>query len=86
MPEVVRGVNTAVQHALVPSTTFNSAPTPALPLGPYAENQVTSPIVGTVNLRGATKLTSSGTEALPDSETYIFNGTDGDSAALERAW
>lgn len=76
VPEVVRAVNTAVQHAFVPSTTFNVAPTAALPFGPYAESQVTSPIVGTVNLRGATKLNSSGVaEALPDSETYIFNGT-----------
>jgi hypothetical protein len=75
VPEIVRAVNTAIQHALVPSTTFNTTPTPDLPFGPYGESQVTSPIVGTVNLRGASKLTSSGTEVLPDSETYILNGT-----------
>ena len=76
VPELVRGVNTAIQHALVPSTTFNTQPTSALPIGPYGESQVTSPIVGTVNLRGATKLDSSDSPvALPDSETYIFNGT-----------
>jgi hypothetical protein len=75
VPEAVRGVNLAVQHAFVPSTTFNVAPTAALPFGPYGEYQVTSPIVGTVNLRGASKLTAAGgTEVLPDSETYIFNG------------
>jgi hypothetical protein len=75
VPEIARAVNTAIQHALVPSTTFNTAPTTALPFGPYGESQVTSPILGTVNLRGASKLTSSGTEVLPDSETYILNGT-----------
>ena len=75
VPEAVRGVNLAVQHAFVSSTTFNTAPTAALPFGPYGEFQVTSPIVGTVNLRGASKLTADGgTELLPDSETYIFNG------------
>lgn len=75
VPELVRAVNTAVQHAFVEATAFNTAPTPDLPVGPYSEFQVTSPIVGTVNLRGATKLTAAGTEVLPDSETYIFNGT-----------
>ena len=35
VPEVVRAVNIAVQHAFVPSTDFNTAPTPALPFGPY---------------------------------------------------
>ena len=75
VPELVRAVNTAVQHAFVETTAFNTAPTAALPHGPSSEFQVTSPIVGTVNLRGATKLTASGTEVLPDSETYIFNGT-----------
>jgi hypothetical protein len=78
VPELVRGVNTAVQHAVVPSTTFNTAPTVALPFGPYGEWQVTSPIVGTVNLKNATKLDASGVEVpLPDSETYIENnGTE----------
>lgn len=76
VPDVVRAINMAVQHAVQPSTTFNTQPTAQLPAGPYSESQVTSPIVGTVNLRNATKLTANGgTEALPDSETYIFNGT-----------
>jgi hypothetical protein len=74
--EMVRAVNTAVEHAFVPSTTFNTAPTPALPFGPYGESQVTSPVTGTVNLRGASKIGASGSpELLPDSETYIFNNT-----------
>ena len=76
VPQVVRAVNTAVQHAFVELTKFNSAPTPALPYGPSSEHQVTSPIVGTVNLRGATKLKADGTtELLPDSETYLLKGT-----------
>jgi Tfp pilus tip-associated adhesin PilY1 len=76
VPEIVRAINSAVQHGYVPSTTFNTAPSPAHPFGLTAEWQVTSPIVGTVNLRGASKIGSSGTpEALPDSETYIFTGT-----------
>lgn len=76
VPEVVRAVNTAVQHGVVPSTTFNVAPTAALPFGPYGESPVTSPIVGTVNLRGASKIGASGApEVLPDAETYLLNGT-----------
>jgi biotin carboxyl carrier protein len=75
VPQVVRAVNTAVQHAFAETTEFNTAPTVALPYGPRSEHQVTSPIVGTVNLRNATKLTAAGgTEVLPDSETYIFRG------------
>ena len=74
VPQMVRAVNTAVQHAFVPSTTFNTAPTPDLPFGPSGEFQVTSPIIGTVDLFGATKLTAAGgTEALDDDETRIFN-------------
>lgn len=73
--EAVRAINLAVQHAVVPSTTFNTAPTAGLPFGPYGEFQVTSPIVGTVKLRGASKLTATGTELLPDSETVLSNGS-----------
>jgi hypothetical protein len=75
VPAVVRAINLAVQHAFISQTLFNEAPTVALPFGPTEEHQVTSPIVGTVNLRGASKLTPTGTQLLPDSETYIFNGT-----------
>jgi hypothetical protein len=75
VPQVVRAVNTAVQHAYVETTKFNTAPTAALPLGPLSEFQVTSPIVGTVNLRGASKLTLTGPQVLPDSETHLTTGT-----------
>jgi biotin carboxyl carrier protein len=72
----VRGINTAVQHAFIEATKFNTAPTADLPFGPKSEYQVTSPIVGTVNLRSASKLLpGGGTQVLPDSETYIFRGT-----------
>jgi hypothetical protein len=74
VPEMVRAVNLAVQHAFVESTLFSTAPTAELPFGPSGEVQVTSPVVGTVNLRGASKLTDTGVEVLPDSETHIFNG------------
>jgi hypothetical protein len=74
VPQVVRGINTAVQHAFIEATKFNTAPSAAYPYGPPSEYQVTSPIVGTVNLRNATKLTAGGTEVLPDAETYIFKG------------
>ena len=84
MPEFVRAREHGRSARLVPSTTFNTAPTPELPFGPYGRAQVTSPIVGTVNLRSATKLTLAGEEMLPDNETNIFNGLVGDSAAIER--
>jgi hypothetical protein len=74
VPEVVRAVNTAVSHAYATAPTFNTAPTADLPFGPYQEHQTTSPVVGTVNLRGASKLTDAGTDSLPDSETYLMNG------------
>jgi hypothetical protein len=76
VPDVVRAINTAVQHAFVPSTTFNVAPTVTLPYGQLGEWQVTSPIVGTVNLRNASKMLANGAlEPLPDSETHLLNGT-----------
>ena len=53
VPEFVRAVNFAVQHAYVEQPTFDIDPTPGLPLGPYSEFQVTSPIIGTVNLENA---------------------------------
>ncbi|MGE5360207.1 MAG: pilus assembly protein [Bacteroidales bacterium] len=50
VPEVVRAVNIAVQHAFAAAGDVNTAPTASLPYGPSTEFQVTSPIVGTVNL------------------------------------
>jgi hypothetical protein len=66
VPEVVRAVNAAVQHSFTKATDFNTAPTAALPYGPSTEFQVTSPVVGTVNLRDASDINGA---ALP--LTYI---------------
>jgi hypothetical protein len=77
VPEIVRAVNLAVQHGFVSSTTFNVAPTTEFPYGLSQEFQVTSPIVGTVNLKGAERFNpiTGARETLPDSETEIFKGT-----------
>lgn len=53
VPELVKAVNTAVQHTFASQADFDTAPTVALPYGPRTEYQVTSPIVGTVDLTGA---------------------------------
>jgi len=58
VPEVVRTINLAVQHAFTAPSDFNTAPTVALPYGPQTEFQVTSPIIGTVNLENATDINS----------------------------
>ncbi len=72
VPEVVRAVNLAVQHALALPVDFNAAPTALLPFGPSSEFQVASPIVGTVDLEGATDINGS---TLPD--TVITSPTTG---------
>jgi hypothetical protein len=74
VPEAVRAVNLAVQHAFVASTSFNVSPTVNLPYGLSEEFQVTSPIVGTVNLKGAERFNplTGAREMLPDDETEIF--------------
>ena len=53
VPEFVKAVNIAVQDAFERYADFNTAPTASLPYGPESEFQVTSPIIGTVNLAGA---------------------------------
>jgi hypothetical protein len=79
VPEAVRGINLAIQHSFVSSTTFNTAPTPTLPIGPLGEFQVTSPIVGSVNLKGASRFnpTTGALEMLPNSETEVFHTSTG---------
>ena len=65
VPEVVYAINTAVQHAFATSTDFSATPAvaslprpnSALPLGLVSEFQVTSPIIGTVNLNNAKDIT-----------------------------
>jgi hypothetical protein len=61
VPEVVDAINTAVQHSFAASTDYNATPAAAalpradatLPIGQVTEYQVTSPIIGTVNLNNA---------------------------------
>jgi hypothetical protein len=61
VPEAVKAIDTAIQHAFAMSSDFNSKPSAAalpradatLPLGTVSEFQVTSPIVSTVNLNKA---------------------------------
>jgi hypothetical protein len=53
VPELVRAVNLAVQHVFASQTDFDTAPSAPLPYGPLTEFQVTSPIVGTVDLKNA---------------------------------
>ena len=65
VPEVVKAVNTAIQQALASSTDLNTAPTPALPIGPQTEYQVTSPIIGSVNLDAGVDI--NGAALTPDS-------------------
>jgi hypothetical protein len=50
VPEFVRAVNFAVSHTFVDDTDFSLAPDESHPFGYETVHQVTSPIVGTVNL------------------------------------
>lgn len=72
VPEVVRAMNDAVQHAFAQTTDFDTAPTVSAPYGPESEFLVTSPIVGTVDLEGVTSLAGL---SLPN--TTITNPTSG---------
>jgi hypothetical protein len=68
VPEAVRAVNIAISHSHMDYADCNLAPAAPLPYGPQTEIQVTSPVVGTVNLKGLTDING---VALPDSETDI---------------
>jgi hypothetical protein len=65
VPEVVKAIDTAVQHAFAAQSDYNSVPTAVslprpdatLPLGTVTEFQVTSPIISTVNLNLAKDIT-----------------------------
>ena len=67
VPEVVKAIDTAVGHAFAAQSDFNSVPTAAslpradatLPLGTVTEFQVTSPIIGTVNLNNVKDINGS---------------------------
>jgi hypothetical protein len=77
VPEVVRAVNLAVQHTYTSSTAFNTAPSGSFPIGPSSEFEVTSPVVGTVNLTNGFKMnaTTGALESIPVGETDILHVT-----------
>lgn len=68
VPELVRATNIAISHGFMDFADCNKTPAEPLPYGPQTEFQVTSPVVGTVNLKGLTDINGT---ALPDSETDI---------------
>ena len=68
VPEFVQAINTAVQHGMADAADVNTAPTNALPYGPISEFQVTSPVIGSVNLENAKDITGG---ALP--ATIVFD-------------
>jgi hypothetical protein len=72
VPEAVRTINLAVEHAFASQSDFNTAPTVLMPYGPQTEHQVTSPIIGTVNLEGANDISGS-----PLPNTLIKNPATG---------
>ena len=53
VPEMVAAINMAIQHGFADYGDVNTPPTVAQPLGPPTESQVTSPVIGTVNLDNA---------------------------------
>ncbi len=71
-PRWCSAITAAVQHGFAQPTDFNTAPTALLPYGPQSEFQVTSPIVGTVNLKNSVSITGA---TLPN--TDITNPTSG---------
>ena len=56
VPELVRATNIAISHGFMDYVDCNKAPAAPLPYGPQTEFQVTSPVVGTVNLKGMTDI------------------------------
>jgi hypothetical protein len=52
VPEAVRAANIAVSHAFMDYADCNKTPAAPLPYGPQTEFQVTSPVVGSVDLKG----------------------------------
>ena len=69
VPEALKAVNIAIQHAFAASEDFNTLPTVYPPIGRLSEFQVTSPIIGSVNLDGAKDI--NGAALVPDSATIL---------------
>jgi hypothetical protein len=74
VPELVRAANIAISHGFMDFVDCNKVPAAPLPYGPQTEFQVTSPVVGTVNLKGLTDING---VSLPDSETDISHPVSG---------
>jgi hypothetical protein len=72
VPEVVNAINVAVQDAFETFADFNTAPSGPLPYGPVSEFPTGSPIVGSVNLEGASDITG---VALPNTIVNDNSGT-----------
>lgn len=72
VPDVVNAVNFAVSHTFTDEGDFNLAPDASHPYGLSTSHQVTSPIVGTVNLKDGRDINAA---LLPN--TYIENPNTG---------
>ena len=72
VPEVVNAINFAVSHTFTDEGDFNLPPDATHPYGFSTSHQVTSPIVGTVNLKDGKDVTG-----LPLPNTYVENPTTG---------
>lgn len=72
VPEFVRAVNLAISNAFASQADFDKAPDATHPSGYSTEFQVTSPIIGTVNLENAKDINGN---SLPN--TVITNPADG---------
>src|SRR5262249_47477708 len=67
VPEMVRAIDRAVQHAFVDAADMNVAPSVSQPIGKPSEFQIASPIIGTVNLQNGTDI--NGSTLAPDPST-----------------
>ena len=72
VPELVNAINFAVSHSFADQGDFDQAPSGSAPYGTESQYQVTSPIVGSVNLEGARDINNN---VLPD--THIENPVTG---------
>ena len=72
VPEIVKAINTAVQHSFQEFATFNTAPSLGYPFGPYSEFQVTSPVVGSFDISNMKDINGA---ALPNTAIVDKNGT-----------
>ncbi len=69
VPEAVKAVNIAIQHAFRTRPTSTRCRPSYPPIGKIIRDQVTSPIIGSVNLDGARDIT--GAALVPDSATIL---------------